>query len=127
MPFIFYLPGGALATAGGGSVEENQQRPYMIDLARRKGVEVSVLAVKVQEKAGKYSAVLRFASVLLSGLFLMLIYHGTGRYYVEHLIFSLHFYAFGTTVGKADDIFVAHGANRGNKPDPESEPSKSAA
>lgn len=66
----------------------------MIELARRKGVEPSVLAVKIQEKAGKYSAAFRFASVLLSGLFLMLLYRGTGRYYVEHLIFSLHFYAF---------------------------------
>lgn len=90
----FLFAWGALATAGGGSVEENQNRPFMIELARRKGVEPAVLAVKVQEKAGKYSAVFRFASVLLSGLFLMLLYRGTGKYYVEHLIFSLHYYAF---------------------------------
>ncbi len=90
----FLFAWGALATAGGGSVEENQNRPFMAELARRKGVDVSVLAVKIQEKAGKYSAVFRFASVLLSGLFLMLLYRGTGKYYVEHLIFSLHYYAF---------------------------------
>lgn len=90
----FFFAWGALATAGGGSVEENQNRPFMIELAKRKGIEPSVLAPKVQEKAGKYSAVFRFASVLLSGLFLMLLYRGTGKYYVENLIFSLHFYAF---------------------------------
>lgn len=90
----FLFAWGALATAGGGDAEANQTRPFIVDLARRKGVEPSVLAVKVQEKAGRYSAVLRFASVLLSGLFLMMLYRGTGKYYVEHLIFSLHFYAF---------------------------------
>lgn len=90
----FLFAWGALATAGGGSVEDNQSRPFMIELARRKGVDPAVLAPKIQEKAGKYSAAFRFASVLLSGLFLMLLYRGTGRYYVEHLIFSLHYYAF---------------------------------
>jgi len=90
----FLFAWGALATAGGGSVEENQSRPFMIELAQRKGVEPAVLAPRIQEKAGKYSAGFRFASVFLSGLFLMLLYRGTGKYYVENLIFSLHFYAF---------------------------------
>lgn len=90
----FLFAWGALSTAGGGDAEANQSRPFMVELARKKGVEPSVMAVNVQEKAGKYSAVFRFASVLLSGLFLMLLYRGSGRYYVEHLIFSLHFYAF---------------------------------
>lgn len=90
----FLFAWGALANAGGGSVEENQNRPYMQDLARRKRVDVSVLAVKIQDKAGKYAAVFRFASVLVSGLFLMLLFRRGGRYYVEHLIFSLYFYAF---------------------------------
>jgi len=90
----FFFAWGALATAGGGSIEENQNRPFMIELAKRKGAEPSVLATKIQDKAGKYSAVFRFASVLLSGLFLMLLYRDSGKYYVEYLIFSLHFYAF---------------------------------
>lgn len=90
----FLFAWGALATAGGGGAQDMQSRPFFVQLARNKGVEPSVLAVKVQEKAGKYSAVLRFASVLLSGLFLMLLFRGTGKFYVEHLIFSLHFYAF---------------------------------
>ena len=90
----FLFAWGALATAGGGGVQDMQTRPFFVQMAERKGVEPAVLALKVQDKAGKYSAVLRFASVLLSGLFLMLLYRGTGRYYVEHLIFSLHFYAF---------------------------------
>ena len=90
----FLFAWGALSTAGGGSAETTAARPQFIELARSKGFEPSVLALKVQVKAGKYSAVLRFASVLLSGLFLMLLFYGTGRYYVEHLIFSLHFYSF---------------------------------
>jgi hypothetical protein len=90
----FLFAWGALATAGGGSVQDNQSRPFMVELARRKGVDAAVLAPLIQEKAAKYSAAFRFASVLLSGLFLMLLYRGTGKYYVENLIFSLHFYAF---------------------------------
>src|SRR5688500_11181986 len=90
----FLFAWGALATAGGGGAEDMARRPFFVKLAERKQVDPSVLAVRVQEKTGKYSAVLRFASVLLSGLFLMLLFRSTGRYYVEHLIFSLHFYSF---------------------------------
>ena len=90
----FLFAWGALANAGGGGVQDMQTRPFFVKMSERKGVEPTVLALKVQDKAGKYSAILRFASVLVSGLFLMLLYRGTGRYYVEHLIFSLHFYAF---------------------------------
>lgn len=90
----FLFAWGALAAAGGGDARANQSRPFIVEIARRKGIEPSTLAVQVQEKAGKYSAALRFASVLLSGLFLMLLYIKSGKYYVEHLIFSLHFYAF---------------------------------
>lgn len=90
----FLFAWGALASAGGGGAEENQSRPFIVKLAQRKGLEPSVFAVKVQEKTAKYSAILRFASVLASGLFLMLLFRRTGKFYVEHLIFSLHFYAF---------------------------------
>lgn len=90
----FFFAWGTLAAAGGGGVEQNENRPYMADIARRKGTDAHTLALKVQEKAGKYAGFLRFASVLVSGLFLMLLYRGSGKFYVEHLIFSLHFYAF---------------------------------
>ena len=90
----FLFAWGALSNAGGGSAEATAARPNFIELARRKGSDASVLAVKAHQKAGKYSAFLRFASVLLSGLFLTLLYLGTGKYYVEHLIFSLYFYSF---------------------------------
>lgn len=90
----FVFAWGTLATAGGGGVEQNETRPYMAEVARRKGEDPHTLAVKIQEKAGKYAGFARFASVLVSGLFLMLLYRSQGRYYVEHLIFSLHFYAF---------------------------------
>jgi hypothetical protein len=90
----FLFAWGALSNAGGGGVEATAARPNFIEHAERKGVEPGVLAVKVHEKAGKYSALLRFASVLLSGLFLTLLYFRTGRYYAEHLIFSLYFYSF---------------------------------
>src|SRR5215207_6884492 len=80
----FLFAWGALANAGGGSVEATATRPNFIELARKKGVEPLALATKMHEKAGKYSAFLRFASVLVSGLFLTLLYYRTGKYYVEH-------------------------------------------
>jgi hypothetical protein len=90
----FLFAWGALSSAGGGGVESTAARPNFIAVAHRKGVDPSVLAVKAHEKAGKYSALLRFASVLVSGLFLTLLYLRVGKYYVEHLIFSLYFYSF---------------------------------
>ena len=90
----FLFAWGALSSAGGGGVEATASRPNFIEIARRKGVDPSVLAVKAHEKAGKYSAFLRFGSVLVSGLFLAVLYYRAGRYYVEHLVFSLFFYSF---------------------------------
>ncbi|HEY9404389.1 MAG TPA: DUF3667 domain-containing protein [Pyrinomonadaceae bacterium] len=46
------------------------------------------------EKAGDYSAFTRFASVIGLGLFLAVLYLGVRRFYVEHLIFAFHYYAF---------------------------------
>ncbi|HMT08013.1 MAG TPA: DUF3667 domain-containing protein [Pyrinomonadaceae bacterium] len=90
----FLFAWGALATAGGGSAQDNSSRQFVIEMAKRKNVEPTVLAEKIQDKAGKYAGTFRFASVLISGLFLMLLFRSSGRYYVEHLIFSLHFYSF---------------------------------
>ena len=63
-------------------------------MAQKKGVEPQAFVGKIFQKAEKYSAMLRFASVLMSGLFLTILYYGMKRYYVEHLIFSLYFYSF---------------------------------
>ncbi|HEX7177294.1 MAG TPA: DUF3667 domain-containing protein [Pyrinomonadaceae bacterium] len=49
---------------------------------------------KTAQKREKLAALLRFASVLVSGLFLTALFYRSGRFYVEHLIFSLHFYSF---------------------------------
>ena len=70
------------------------RNPATIAMAQRKGVDANVLADKIQQKAEKYAAVLRFGSVLISGLFLSVVYFRMKRYYVEHLIFSLHYYSF---------------------------------
>jgi hypothetical protein len=56
-------------------------------MAQKTGVEPQALAEKIQQKAEKYSAALRFVSVLVSGLFLTLLYFRMRRYYVEHLVF----------------------------------------
>ena len=90
----FLFAWGTLSDIRGGTVERTARNPGTIAMARQKGLEPHVLADKIHKKAEKYAAVLRFVSVLISGLFLMLLYIGTKRYYVEHLIFSLTYYSF---------------------------------
>lgn len=89
----FLFAWGALLDFRG--VPRDSFRPArVVAIAQKKGVEPSVLVDKIFQKAEKYSAALRFASVLVSGLFLSVLYYGMKRYYVEHLIFSLYFYSF---------------------------------
>jgi hypothetical protein len=90
----FLFAWGTLANIRAGGVERTARSPATIAMARKKGMEPRALADKVYQKTEKYSAVVRFVSVLISGLFLSLLYLGTKRYYVEHLIFSLHYYSF---------------------------------
>ncbi len=90
----FLFAWGALYDVRGGGAARMASNPGTMAAARRKGIEPLALAEKVQQKAEKYAAGLRFASVLVSGLFLSVLFIGMRRYYVEHLIFSLHYYSF---------------------------------
>ncbi|HEX8747571.1 MAG TPA: DUF3667 domain-containing protein [Pyrinomonadaceae bacterium] len=77
-----------------GVPRESFRPARVVAIAKKKGVEPQVVVDKIFQKAEKYSAVLRFASVLVSGLFLSVLYYGMKRYYMEHLIFSLYYYSF---------------------------------
>ena len=90
----FLFAWGALADARGGGAATAARNPATIAMARQRGIDPKSLAEKAYEKAEKYSGMFRFASVLISGLFLSLLYIGMKRFYVEHLIFSLYYYSF---------------------------------
>lgn len=90
----FLFAWGALLEFRGGGIKDAYRQPRMVAMAQKRGVEPQALVEKIHLKAEKYSAALRFASVLVSGLFLTVLYYGMKRYYVEHLIFSLYFYSF---------------------------------
>ncbi len=90
----FLFAWGALSEARGQGVNRMSHAPWAIAMAKSRGIDVQIMVEKIQQRAEKYATVLRFASVLVSGVFLTLLYYGTRRYYVEHLIFSLHFYSF---------------------------------
>ena len=90
----FLFAWGTLADLRGGSVQRIASNQNTIAMARARGMEAKALAEKATQKAEKYAAVLRFVSVLVSGLFLSVLYFSMKRFYVEHLIFSLHFYSF---------------------------------
>jgi hypothetical protein len=90
----FLFAWGALYEVRGGGAARMARNPSTIAMARQRGIEPIALGEKIQQKAEKYAAGLRFGSVLISGLFLSVLFIGTRRYYVEHLIFSLHYYSF---------------------------------
>lgn len=78
---------------GGGAVRMSRNRA-VIQMAQKRGVDPQIVAERIQDRAERIAAVLRFLSVLVSGGFLALLYFSTRRYYVEHLIFSFHYYSF---------------------------------
>jgi len=90
----FLFAWGALSDIRGGGSERAARNPQTIRMAQQRGMEPRVLAEKIYEKAEKYASALRFTSVLISGLFLSLLYIRLKKYYVEHLIFSLYYYSF---------------------------------
>lgn len=90
----FLFAWGALADIRGGNVERTAHSPYAVATAKKRGLEPIVLAEKIHHRAEKFAAALRFGGVTISALFLSIFYFKTRRYYVEHLIFSLHYYSF---------------------------------
>lgn len=90
----FLFAWGTLSAVRGGGAERMSRVPEVVAMARRKGVDAHIMADRIQQRAEKAAAVLRFGSVLVSGLFLSLLYIREKKYYVEHLIFSFHYYSF---------------------------------
>ena len=90
----FLFAWGTLSDARGGGAARMGRAPAVIQMATQKGLDPVVFAERIQDRAERIAAVLRFLSVLLSGVFLSLLYFSTRRYYVEHLIFSFHYFSF---------------------------------
>jgi hypothetical protein len=90
----FLFAWGALSDVRGGGAQRTSRVPIVIEMARKKNVDPLMFAERVHQRAERVAAVLRFASVLVSGGFLALLYFRLRKYYVEHLIFSFHYYSF---------------------------------
>ena len=90
----FLFAWAVLSEVRGGSVQRIGRHSATISMARQRGLDPNVLADKISQKAEKYATALRFFSVLISGTFLAALYFRMRKYYVEHLIFSLYYYAF---------------------------------
>ena len=90
----FLFAWGALAEIRGRATDRTARMPLVVNIARKRGVDPSVLADKVHQKAEKYASAFRFFSVLISGTFLAAFYFRMKKYYVEHLVFSLYYYSF---------------------------------
>jgi hypothetical protein len=90
----FLFAWGVLSDVRGGGVQRMSRNSAVVAMARQRNLDPAVFADRIQQRAEKVSAALRFASVLVSGGFLMLLYLSFRKYYVEHLIFSFHYYSF---------------------------------
>lgn len=90
----FLFAWSVLSDIRGGSMQRTARHPATISMAKQRGMNPLVLADKIYQKAEKYASALRFFSVLISGTFLAALYFRMRKYYVEHLIFSLNYYAF---------------------------------
>jgi hypothetical protein len=78
----------------GDFAQRLRESPLFSGLARREGPEQAILFEQFLEKSGEYSAFPRFASVLILGLMLLILFYRVKKFYVEHLIFSFHYYSF---------------------------------
>ena len=74
--------------------QQFRANPALQSVPKPEGIELSIFFQQWIEKSGDYSAVTRFASVIGLGLILAVLYYGARKYYVEHLIFAFHYYAF---------------------------------
>lgn len=107
----FVFAWGVLSNVRAGGQRDPRLQRTIAAMAQKKGVDAQALGDKIYQKAEKYSGILRFASVLVSGLLLTALYYRSGRYYVEHLIFSLHYYSFDFLCKSAFALlFVVTGA-----------------
>lgn len=91
---LFFIVGWATLTDSGGSGRAPSAPTTAPAAAQPQPPGAEARYAKIAQKREKLAALLRFASVLVSGLFLTALFYRSGRYYVEHLIFSLHFYSF---------------------------------
>lgn len=83
-----------LSEVRGESSQRVAQHRITISKSKERGVDPKAFAEKITEKSEKYASALRIFSVLISGTFLAALYFRMGRYYVEHLVFSLYYYSF---------------------------------
>jgi hypothetical protein len=90
----FLFAWGALSDVRGGGAQRTSRVPIVIEMARKRNVDPLMFAERVHQRAERVAAALRFASVLVSGGFLTLLYFRLRKYYVERLIFSFHYYSF---------------------------------
>ena len=90
----FLFAWGVLSDVRGGGTERTARNRRVVAMATRQNVDPYVFADRIHQRAERFAGILRFASVLVSGGFLALLYFSFRKYYVEHLIFSFHYYSF---------------------------------
>jgi len=90
----FLFAWSAILNIRGFDFKNFAAQKWFITKAQAQNVEPRVFAETLNRKYEKYTAVMRFGSILVSGLFLSALYRGARKYYAEHLFFSLHFYSF---------------------------------
>lgn len=89
-PVNAYDIGAVLKAQGGGG---NAMREYE-KLAARKKMDLKTLNEQISERLQRYFDWTKNLAILLLALFMIAIYWRSGRFYVEHLVFTLHLFSF---------------------------------
>lgn len=90
---FFFLAWDAMLEIGRFEQQVRAEPAFRL-VPRPKNVDEAVFLNEWFEKAGDYSAWTRFAGVVFFAAFVALLYVRRKDYFVTHLIFSLHYYAF---------------------------------
>ncbi|MBC8075045.1 MAG: DUF3667 domain-containing protein [Chloroflexales bacterium] len=84
-----------------GGIQQVAQGEDFQRIADWKGVPADEFVAAFAAKYGEIYGSMRFASVLVVGAFLTLLYYGKRWFYADHMVFGLHYYSFETLVDSA--------------------------
>ncbi len=90
----------AQAEKDGGAANPSKITRAINDRAERRGISTEALTEQIGEDWARVNGYLQVPQTVLLAFLLLLVFARSGRYLVEHLVFSLHFFSFAilTTV-----------------------------
>lgn len=98
--FFLFFWGPILHDAGSTARIEEK----LTVLAQYRHADARVIAERFDHNLKTYAGWVRFASALALALFVQLLYRRSKRYYIEHLIFALHYISFYFILSSSSEL-----------------------